>query len=113
VKDLDKFLDEDSLITNVWTSYQNVIYPCLTAYHMDEVWASQDKILNPVTIQPLHTGGTYIHLRKSVVWDCEVGHHRICKREYHNLIIFFFFLLLLLLLFFFFFFVFFLFFSIL
>ncbi|PIA25928.1 hypothetical protein AQUCO_10200001v1 [Aquilegia coerulea] len=49
---LDKVPGRLSLTADMWTSYQDHGYLCLTAHYFDETWVLQKKILNFVMVDP-------------------------------------------------------------
>ncbi|PIA33846.1 hypothetical protein AQUCO_03900001v1 [Aquilegia coerulea] len=49
---LDKLPGRISLSAELWTSYQDTRFLCLTAYFIDEAWQLQRKILNFIMVDP-------------------------------------------------------------
>ncbi|KAL5716563.1 hypothetical protein ACHQM5_018233 [Ranunculus cassubicifolius] len=49
---LHKLPGRISLTAEVWTSYQETQFLCLTAYYIDEAWQLQRKMLNFVKVEP-------------------------------------------------------------
>ncbi|CAN6442326.1 unnamed protein product [Victoria cruziana] len=71
---LDKLPGRVSLTANMWTSYQNVSYLCLTAQYVDESWALQKKILNFVTVESPYTGEALSEIIMTCLMDWNIYH---------------------------------------